>query len=193
MQRWVDASDDTVGVAIVNESKYGYDAHGDTLRLSLLRSPRYPDSTADMGEHRFRYAIVAHAGDFRAPAVRDMAQHLNEPLRAVAVGVHAAAGGAVGRRGAVVVEGDGVRLGALKRAEDGGATVIRVVETHGRATTAVLRFPGRGRVTIQPTDLIERPTGAPIQGDNGAVTIQLAPWQIRTFELVDGKQAGSGG
>ena len=48
-QRWADLSDSTYGVSILNDSKYGWDCHGNVLRLSLLRSPLWPDSLADRG------------------------------------------------------------------------------------------------------------------------------------------------
>jgi len=50
------------GLSILNQSKYGYDAVGNTLRLTLLRSPKWPDAEADMGHHHFHYALYPHAG-----------------------------------------------------------------------------------------------------------------------------------
>ena len=35
---------------------------GLVMRLSLLRSPKAPDATADMGRHSIRYAILPHRG-----------------------------------------------------------------------------------------------------------------------------------
>ena len=37
--RWADLGDEKNGFSLINESKYGYDAKGNVLRLSLLRSP----------------------------------------------------------------------------------------------------------------------------------------------------------
>ena len=41
--RWADLGDGQHGFSLINESKYGYDAKGNVLRLSLLRSPTWPD------------------------------------------------------------------------------------------------------------------------------------------------------
>src|SRR6185312_14362662 len=50
--RWADISSaDGSGISLINENKYGYDAKGNTLRLSLLRSPEWPDPHADEGTH----------------------------------------------------------------------------------------------------------------------------------------------
>ncbi len=37
--RWADLGDGKHGFSLINESKYGYDASDNVLRLSLLRSP----------------------------------------------------------------------------------------------------------------------------------------------------------
>lgn len=55
------------GAALVNDSTYGHDITRDvrpdggtttTVRLSLLRSSRFPDPQAEQGTHRLRYALV---------------------------------------------------------------------------------------------------------------------------------------
>jgi len=58
-----DLGDGQHGFSLINESKYGYDAAGHTLRISLLRSPTDPDPNADRGHHHFSYALYPHAGD----------------------------------------------------------------------------------------------------------------------------------
>ena len=62
MQRWVDLSEADFGVALLNDCKYGYDARGNRLRLTLLKSPVDPWPDADQGEHRCRYAVMPHGG-----------------------------------------------------------------------------------------------------------------------------------
>ncbi len=56
--RWADLSgagaDGKVhGLSVLNQDKYGYDAAGNVLRLTLLRSPTWPDAEADQGHHHF--------------------------------------------------------------------------------------------------------------------------------------------
>lgn len=41
--RWADLSEKDYGVSLINDSKYGYDCKGSTMRLSLLRSPKWPE------------------------------------------------------------------------------------------------------------------------------------------------------
>ena len=63
--RWADLSDQGHGLSLLNDSKYGYDGKDNVLRLSLLRSPEWPDPHADEGWHEFTYALVPHAGGWR--------------------------------------------------------------------------------------------------------------------------------
>jgi alpha-mannosidase len=64
-QRWADVSDATQGFSLLNDCKYGYDAKGNVLRLSLLRSPEWPDPHADEGPHDFTYSLYPHGGTWR--------------------------------------------------------------------------------------------------------------------------------
>ena len=50
------------GLSLLNSSKYGYDAVGNVLRLSLLRGATWPDPVADQGTQIFDYAIYPHSG-----------------------------------------------------------------------------------------------------------------------------------
>ncbi|HEX7000547.1 MAG TPA: alpha-mannosidase, partial [Trueperaceae bacterium] len=75
--RWADISEGGYGVALLNDCKYGYDVKDDVMRLTLLRSPVRPDPDADRGRHEFVYALLPHAGDWRAGDVVRHALDLN--------------------------------------------------------------------------------------------------------------------
>ena len=49
------------------------------MRLSLIRAPKAPDPDADMGRHRFRYAILPHKNGVTETVVR-AARDFNYPL-----------------------------------------------------------------------------------------------------------------
>ncbi|KAG7700170.1 hypothetical protein KL915_000859 [Ogataea haglerorum] len=68
--KFVDYSDYNYGVSILNNNKYGANVHGNTMTLSLLRAPKYPDGNADMGSHAFNYAILPHGGALGMETVR---------------------------------------------------------------------------------------------------------------------------
>ncbi|RXM33161.1 Alpha-mannosidase 2C1 [Acipenser ruthenus] len=79
--KWADLSEHGFGVALLNDCKYGYSVLRNTLTLSLLRAPKSPDATADMGQHQFTYAVMPHTGSFQEAAVIQSAYNLNFPLR----------------------------------------------------------------------------------------------------------------
>uniref|UniRef100_A0A8C2IWH1 Alpha-mannosidase 2C1 n=1 Tax=Cyprinus carpio TaxID=7962 RepID=A0A8C2IWH1_CYPCA len=60
--KWADLSEHGFGVALLNDSKYGYSIHENIMTLSLLRAPKAPDANADMGSHNFTYALMPHTG-----------------------------------------------------------------------------------------------------------------------------------
>jgi alpha-mannosidase len=84
-------------VALLNESKYGYDILGHTIRLSLLRAPGFPDPEADQGSHHFAYALFPHEGDLRDAGVIAEAEHFNLPSRCSPVRVRAGWSPSIGR------------------------------------------------------------------------------------------------
>src|SRR6185312_16286436 len=90
--RFGDLSEPGYGAAILNDSKYGYEALGSDLMLSLLRSPLYPDPLADEGEHHFTYSLLPHAGDWTEAGVAAEAYALNSRLITVAAGPDTADG-----------------------------------------------------------------------------------------------------
>jgi alpha-mannosidase len=174
--RFADLSEHGFGVAILTDCKYGYSAFGDTLRISLLRAPKLPDPEADMGEHRFAYAILPHAGTWQDGGVVAAARAFNAPLRW---------GGDTGAADDdatpwVSVEGArGLVLDAIKLAEDSGALVLRLYEAHGGRGRARVRlgvpFDGARRSNLLEDDL------GPADVDGDAVLVDFRPWQIVTL------------
>jgi len=86
--RWGDLSDSSHGFSLLNASKYGYDAKGNVIRLSLLRSPADPDPHADEGFHEFIYALYPHAGDWKTADTERRGFELNYPLIPVTTQPH---------------------------------------------------------------------------------------------------------
>lgn len=60
--RFADLSEMGSGVALINDSKYGYSIIGSTIALSLLRAPKQPDDKCDLGKHEFNFSLFSHDG-----------------------------------------------------------------------------------------------------------------------------------
>jgi alpha-mannosidase len=83
--RWADLTDNSLtpneyGVSLLNDCKYGYDAQPSQLRLTLLRSPHWPDPEADRGIHHFTYALYPHSGSWQSASTVQRGYELNLPL-----------------------------------------------------------------------------------------------------------------
>lgn len=174
MHRWVDLSEPGFGVAALNDCKYGYDAKGSTLRLTLIKSPVFPWPEADRGEHRFRYALLVHDGDLQA--VHNAATAFNIPLQLLA----GAAEGQPNLLPVAAVDSDQVTIETVKTSLSGTGTVLRLWETQGRAVTVTLSLPRAAR--ISETDLHEADISVLAQEDS-SVTLSFRPFQIRTLAI----------
>jgi alpha-mannosidase len=171
--RWADLSEHGFGVALLTDSKYGYSAYGDTLRISLQRAAKQPDPEADMGEHRFAYAILPHVGGWQDGDVVGEARAFGAPMR------WAPAPPATPGDSWAQVDAPGLVLDTVKLAEDGDALVLRLYEAHGGRGRARIRlgvpFSGARRSNLLEDDM------GPVEVDGAEIVVDFRPWQILTL------------
>lgn len=163
--RFASLSETDFGAALLSADKYGFSAKGNTLTLSLLRGPMYPDMLADEGRHEFTYALLPHDGRWWSAEVAAEADLVADPLR------HAAAA----PRDAIAPIGwtGDMRFHALKPAEDGAGHILRLSEAAGRRGRMTVTVPEG--ISQTAVDGLERPT----QSDPEQVT----PFRIVTLRL----------
>ena len=178
-QRWSDISDTKHGLSLLNDSKYGYDAKGNVLRLSLLRSPEWPDPHADEGHHEFTYSLYPHGGGWKDALTIRQGYELNYKLIAVSVGNHQ--GALSPEHSFVQVKSDNVIVSALKKAEDGQALILRFYEWAGKSGNATFHLPLRAE-SARETNLMEKPTGD-LPVTNAELTVPTKPYEIKTVEI----------
>jgi alpha-mannosidase len=181
--RWADLSEPGYGVALLNDCKYGYDVHGNVMRLSLLRGPGWPDPQTDQGRHRFSYALFPHAGDLRAGGVVAEAEAFNLPLVAVPVAPDPTVAGTWPSTASVVrADRPNVTVEAVKKADREPAVVVRVSEAWG----------ARGRVHLSTSlpvksatrvDVLERDRHVMACTD-GVVELDLRPFELVTLKFM---------
>jgi len=178
-QRWADVSDATHGFSLLNDCKYGYDAKGNVLRLSLLRSPEWPDPHADEGPHDFTYSLYPHGGTWREAQTIRRGYELNDKLISLQTEKHR--GSLAAEHSFVQIGPDNVVLTAFKRAEDDNSLILRFYEWAGKESDVTLQLP-RGAQSAEETDLMERPVGS-LPMHAGAVTVQTRPYEIKTIKV----------
>ena len=81
--KWVDLSDNSFGLSVLNDCKYGHDIKDGHIRTSLLRCAVNPNSEQDREVHRFTYSIYPHAGSVDTSDVVNQGYSLNLPLYCV--------------------------------------------------------------------------------------------------------------
>ncbi len=179
--RWADLGDAQHGLSVLNDSKYGYDAEGNTLRITLLRSPTWPDPDADRGRQRFRYAIYPHAGGWKQAQTVRRGYELNYPLTVEQVSAHSGSLPAEHSWGAV--ENANVTLTAVKKAEDADGLVFRMYEWAGTASEVKLRVPP-GASFATGSNLMEKTEGENLPMSGEVVTVPIKPYEILTVRVV---------
>jgi len=178
-QRWGDISDATHGFSLLNDCKYGYDAKGNVLRLSLLRSPEWPDPHADEGHHEFTYSLYAHGGGWKDALTIRRGYELNYKLISLPFGEHQ--GSLPPEHSFLQVQSDNVIVTALKKAEDDNALVLRFYEWAGKQGNVTVQLPAEAK-SASETDLMEKPLGN-LSMSNGAVTVPTKPYEIKTVRV----------
>jgi alpha-mannosidase len=196
-RRFVDASDGSVGLAVVHDGLLEYELPADDgapsrelaltlmratgylsrLQLSTRASPAgypYPlDGPQVLGHRSFDYALVPHGGDWRDANLYDVADEVLVPLERIrAGGVAGAHREPTGRRLGV----DGARVSAVQR--EPGGLVVRVFNPSPDPATATVELDG-APLTGWTVDLVGRPR-ARFEGG-----VELRPWEIATLRLDD--------
>jgi alpha-mannosidase len=175
--RWADISDANHGFSLLNDCKYGYDSKGNVLRLSLLRSPEYPDPHADEGHHEFTYSLYPHGGSWKDALTVRRGYELNYKLISLRLDKHQ--GSLAAEHSFLQVQPDNVIVTALKKAEDGNALVVRFYEWAGKDGEVTIQLPP-GAESAEEADLMEKPI-ANLSIHNGGVILHSKPYEIKTI------------
>ncbi len=171
--KWADVSEYGYGISLLNNCKYGYSIKENAMKLSLLRSAKWPDESADMGEHEFTYSLLPHIGGPADGGTIESANQLNLPAEVVP-------GRFVENKKLVKVSSNQVQLDVVKMAEDGDCLVVRLHECRGGRANIFLfsEFPVK---QIVPCNLLEHDCGESVQGSS--VEFSIKPFEIKTFKL----------
>ncbi len=190
--QWFDLTDKSgaYGVTILSDCKYASDKPDDnTLRLTLIYTPglgtgngrAYSDQlTQDWGHHEFIYGLAGHAGDWRQAQTDWQAYRLNQPLIAFESTKH---DGVLGKEISLVkVSNSRVRVLALKKAEQSGEVIVRLVEVDGKAAPDVhLKFAAPV-ASAREVNGQEMPVGIATT-THGELVASFTPYQLHTFAL----------
>ena len=171
--KWADISETGYGVSLLNDCKYGYNVKDNAIKLSLLKSAIYPDTSADKGFHEFTYALYPHSGNVVEGGTMEEASRLNLPAQAVL-------GACKDKRRLVQVSSDCVQIDAVKKAEEEECLIVRLHECRGSRGNVVLssEYPVERIVSC---NLLEHDLEEAVLGNS--VAFKIKPFEIKTFKI----------
>jgi len=147
---WVDVSEPGLGLALLDDGRYGHAFADGVVSVTLVTTPLFPDPRADESPAPARLALVAHHGDWRAADVDLRAQALGAGVRAVVMPAGEAPAPAP-----LAGLPPGLRLLGVKGAEDGsGDLVVHLLEVRGTRGEAALH-PAIKIAQAQSVDLVD--------------------------------------
>ncbi len=169
------------GFSLLNDSKYGYDARDNVLRLSLLRSPTWPDPETDQGQHEFTYSLYPHGGTWREALTVQQGYELNYPLMAVTTGQHP--GPLPAEMSFFGTAEDNVVITAIKQAADGDGLIVRFYEWAGKKGDVHLKLPQAGTAAWETNlmEVVQSPLALDASGKTLAVPTN--PYEIKTVKV----------
>ncbi len=176
---FIDMSEDSYGVSILNDCKYGYEVDEQRMIITLLKAPMNPDPMSDRGDHYFTYAIYPHAGNWKTADTLKMGLEMNNP--AVVAEISTGAQGDTAKS-FIEVDASNVTLEAVKKCEDEDAYIVRFVEKAG----------GRGKVSakffadiksVTECDLLERNDVAVNIATGDTLTFTINPFEIKCYKI----------
>jgi alpha-mannosidase len=169
------------GFSLLNDSKYGYDARDNVLRLSLLRGPEYPDPNADQGHHEFTYSLYPHAGTWREALTVHQGYEVNVPLLATTTTRHA--GTLPPSRSFFSTQEDNVVITAIKKGADDSSLIVRFYEWAGKKGDVHLTLPQAASAAWQ-TNLMEvSPMPLSLDANGKVVSVPTDPYEIKTVKV----------
>jgi len=140
-QRFVDVSDGKIGLAIINNGLREYEVTDDatrTIGVTLLRAfevalttvawrwERHPEMKLSQspGEHKFRYLIYPHLGNWDEGDVFEQAEYLNVSIEIAQAGRHK--GTLPKELSFLEIVPNTLELSAMKQAEDRDSMMVRI-------------------------------------------------------------------
>jgi len=172
-QMWLDVSgealshpEQTLGLALIDDGKYGCDVTGSTARLTVLRSPPYayhhpPHAFGakgrydwiDQGSQEFTLVLRPHVGDWREAGIVQRAREINLPIMPVTM--HAHSGELATTASLAALSSPEMELTALKPADDGDGYIVRLADRHGRGAKGTFRWLDHSfAVTLAPFEVL---------------------------------------
>ncbi len=191
--KWIDYTDKekNYGVSLLSDSRYGFDVKDDTIRMSLLRTPDYPDplmmdlkeqppQIMDQGKHIFSYALFPHKGNWKEANSMRKGYEFNYLLLSIIEPSHS--GPLPKGFSFIKIYPENIILKVIKKAEDSETLILRAYETIGQKTQAQILFP-ESPLEIWETDMMEREISN-LPTEEKLLKISFGAYEIKTLKVI---------
>lgn len=178
--KWADLSENSSGISLLNDCKYGYGIKKGDMSLTLIKSGTYPNEDADIGEHEFTYSIYPHAGRWQEAKTVEMAYNLNVPMLAKRTGRQEGCGGEY--ESFLKCSQESCFVEVIKKAEDGNGVIVRMYENKNNRVRAQIQtaYP---IAHVYECNLLEENEEELTAGKNCFETV-FKPYEIKTIRLI---------
>ena len=179
--RWVDLSDNEYGVSLLNDSKYGFDVVGNTVRMTLVRTSYSPDPRPDEGKHEISYSIYPHKGGWKEAQTFRRGYEVNHPLESIAV-TSPSKGSMPETSSFLQVKPENVVVSCVKKAEDSDDIIVRVYDATGEGAEAEVILGFKAEIATE-VDLMEKESGQ-LKVESRRINVSLKPFEIKTIMAI---------
>lgn len=175
--KWTDLSDNSFGLSVLNDCKYGNTVKNGRIQPTLLRCATQPNWAQDRELHEFTYALYPHAGNAQSSQVVQQSYSLNLPLHCVMVKKQS--GNLAAAYSLVNCGAPNIVIETVKKAEDSDAIVIRAYESWNKQTSCCYQFTAAPKNVCECNLMEEKENALPLDGKK--LELQFRPFEIKTI------------
>lgn len=178
--KWADLSENSSGLSLLNDCKYGYGIKQGDMSLTLIKSGTYPNEDADIGYHEFTYSIYPHTGRWQDAKTVEMAYNLNVPM--LAKKIEKQDGCSKEYTSFLRCDQESCFVEVIKKAEDGNGVIVRMYENKNNRVTANIQTAYPISHVYECNLLEENETE--LTSDNNRFETLFKPYEIKTFRVI---------
>ncbi len=179
MHKWVDLSDNSFGLSVLNDCKYGCDVKDGKIRPTLFRCATRPNKIQDREHHSFTFSIYPHSKRVNDSGVIKEGYNVNFPLYAVYSEAHK--GTLPQSYSLVSCDKENVVIETVKVAEDSDALIVRAYETWNSKTSASFTFCNEIASATECNLMEEQDEAVDFSGNS--LNAAFKPFEIKTFKI----------
>ncbi len=179
MHKWVDMSDNSFGLSVLNDCKYGCAAKNGHIRPTLLRCATEPNTEQDREYHEFTFSLYPHENAVGCSDVYKEAYNINFPVYAVFSKAHR--GELANEYSFVKADASDIIIETVKKAEDSDDIIIRAYESKNMRTKCSFTF-GDELANVCECDMMEE-NDVPVSFSANSFETEFKPFEIKTFKI----------